>query len=204
MHADSTPGSDHVKLLFDFLPILAFFATFKCAPYFSAEITRAIAIEPELVGIVAATAVLIAMSVAQVAFLKATGRAVSRPALFSTALVIVFGALTIFLRRPEFIMAKPTILYWLFALVLLVARLRGKNLLRELMQKVPAPDAAWERVLCFTIAFLAALGAANLAVAAFCSMDAWVDFKLFGLLGLTLAYALGLGFYLARYMENER
>ena len=193
-----------MKLLFDFFPIVAFFVTYKIAPDYADRIQAVIALDSDLIGIVCATAVLIIFSVAQIAYMRLTHRPVSKTALFSTVLVVIFGGLTIALRKPEFIMAKPTILYWFFAAVLVSFRLRGKNLMQSLLGQFQAPDAVWERVLRFTVGFLVVLGALNLAVAWLCPMDIWVDFKLFGLLGLTLLFAFGLAFYLARYVQEGK
>jgi intracellular septation protein len=122
----------------------------------------------------------------------------------SLAVIVVFGGATLLLQDETFIKWKPTVLYWLFAAALAVAMLAfRKNLIRAMMEgQVTLPDSVWGRLLASWIAFFALMGALNLVVAYSFSTDAWVNFKLFGGMGLMLAFIVLQALMLARYIEK--
>jgi len=97
------------------------------------------------------------------------------------------------------------VLYWLFAVVLLVsALLLKKNLIRAMMEKqVALPDRVWGNLNLAWAGFFAGMGALNLYVAFNFSEDAWVNFKLFGGMGLMLAFIVAQGLLLARFIEDK-
>jgi intracellular septation protein len=117
----------------------------------------------------------------------------------------VFGGATLLLHDETFIKWKPTVLYWLFAAVLAGGELfAGRNLLRALLgAQLELPDTAWRRLNLSWIGFFALMGAANLAVAYNFSTDAWVNFKLFGGIGLMLLFVLAQGLVLAKYVQDK-
>jgi intracellular septation protein len=176
-----------MKFLFDLFPVLLFFVAFK------------------VYDIYVATAVAIAASVAQVAWLKLRGRRVEPMLWASLAIVVVFGGATLALQDETFIKWKPTVLYWLFAVVLAGGELlAGRNLIRALLgAQLELPDAAWRKLNLSWIGFFAFMGAANLAVAYNFSTDAWVNFKLFGGIGLMLLFLLGQALMLAKYVQEK-
>jgi intracellular septation protein len=176
-----------MKFLFDLFPVLLFFVAFK------------------VYDIYVATAVAIAASVAQVAWLKLRGRRVEPMLWASLAIVVVFGGATLALQDETFIKWKPTVLYWLFAVVLAGGELlAGRNLIRALLgAQLELPDAAWRKLNLSWIGFFAFMGAANLAVAYNFSTDTWVNFKLFGGIGLMLLFLLGQAFMLAKYVQEK-
>ncbi|MDR0378747.1 MAG: septation protein A [Candidatus Accumulibacter sp.] len=178
-----------MKFLFDIFPVVLFFAAFKLGDIFIA------------------TGVAIATTFAQVGWQLARGRAVDRMLWISLAIIVVTGGLTLLLRDETFIKWKPTILYWAFA-----AGLGGstlffrKNLIRGLLaERIRMPDRVWRYLNLSWIGFFTFMGFANLAVAfAFgLSTETWVNFKLFGGLGLMLVFALLQGVMLSRYVEEE-
>ena len=123
----------------------------------------------------------------------------------SVAMILVFGSLTIWLHDEMFIKWKPTILYWVFALILVFGMLTGRNFIKSLLGKqleLPAP--AWRKLLLSWIGFFSVVGVLNLIVAYTCSTDFWVNFKLFGLMGLTLLFTLGIGFYIAPFISENK
>ncbi len=123
----------------------------------------------------------------------------------SVAIILVFGSLTIWLHDEMFIKWKPTILYWVFALILVFGMLTGRNFIKSLLGKqleLPAP--AWRKLLLSWIGFFSVVGVLNLIVAYTCSTDFWVNFKLFGLMGLTLLFTLGIGFYIAPFISENK
>ena len=100
---------------------------------------------------------------------------------------------------------SPTILYWVFALILVFGMLTGRNFIKSLLGKqleLPAP--AWRKLLLSWIGFFSVVGVLNLIVAYTCSTDFWVNFKLFGLMGLTLLFTLGIGFYIAPFISENK
>ncbi len=177
-----------MKFLFDLFPVILFFIAFKAY------------------DIYVATGVAIAASFAQIGWLLARRRKVDSMLWLSLAIIVLFGGATLLLRDETFIKWKPTVLYWLFGAVLAVSALVfRKNLIRKLMQEqIALPDGIWARLNASWIAFFAFMGALNLFVAYRFSTDTWVDFKLFGSMGLTLAFVIGQGLLLAKHVQEEK
>lgn len=177
-----------MKFLFDIFPVVLFFVAFK------------------VYDIYVATAVAIAATLLQVGWTWLRHRKVDKMLWVGLAVIVVFGGATLLLQDEMFIKWKPTVLYWLFAAVLAVAVLGfRKNLIRSMMEaQVTLPEAVWGRLLASWIAFFALMGALNLLVAYNFSTDAWVNFKLFGGIGLMLAFILLQALVLARHVEDKR
>lgn len=174
------------KLLFDLFPIILFFVAFKFADIYTA------------------TAVAIGATIAQILWLKLRGRHVEVMQWISLGVIVVFGGLTLMLHDEAFIKWKPTILYWLFAGGLLVARLMGRNLMKTFMGgQMSLPETVWERVNQMWVLYFAVMGALNLWVAYSWSTDVWVNFKLFGTLGMTLLFVVLQGIYLSRFLKDS-
>ena len=205
-----------MKLLFDLFPVILFFATFKLASSFPAQsLTLATGVlggvigdgrvPPDQAPILLATATAIVATFAQVGWLLARGRRVEPMLWISLGVIAIFGGATIWFHDETFIKWKPTILYWLFAGALVAGRLLWKrNLVKSLLSaQISVADAVWDRLLTAWVGFFGAMGVINLVVAYSVSTDAWVNFKLFGLFGLTLAFMLGLGVYLSRHLKEE-
>jgi intracellular septation protein len=154
--------------------------------------------------ILLATAVAIIASVLQVGWLLLRGKRVDPMLWVSLAVIVVFGGATIWFHDETFIKWKPSILYWLFGSALLLGHVVWKrNLLKSLLgTQLDVPGPVWGRLLWAWIAFFGVMGIVNLAVAYSVSTDTWVNFKLFGLFGLTLVFTLGIGVYLARHMKE--
>lgn len=174
-----------MKLLFDFLPILLFFIAYK------------------MEGIYVATLVAIVATLIQVGITWLRSRKLKTMHMVSLGLILVFGGATLLLQNPLFIMWKPTILYALFALTFFGSQFIGKKPLvqRMLGGMLSAPAPIWRKLNMAWALFFVVLGVLNLYVAYHFSEEAWVDFKLFGLLGLTLVFMLGQGLWLARHAE---
>lgn len=204
-----------MKLLFDLFPVILFFVAFKVAGMYP-DASLALAqtwlgplmfdgVVPATQGpILLATAVAIVASLLQVGSLLARRKAVDPMLWISVGVIVVFGGATIWLHDETFIKWKPSILYWLFASILLGGRLAWhRNLLRSVLGKqLAVPDFVWERLLWMWVAFFVAIGGVNLIVAFNFPTETWVNFKLFGLMGITLAFTLGIGLWLARYMKE--
>ena len=173
------------KLLVDFFPILLFFAAFKVA------------------GIYVATGVAIVATIAQIVWLRHSTGKVEPMQWVSLGVIVLFGGATIALHNDTFIKWKPTVLYWLMGGTLLVGQLFfRRNLVKALMgAQLELADPVWRVVNWSWIVFFAAMGAINLWVAFNFDTNTWVDFKLFGGMGLMVLFILGQGLYLGRHMK---
>lgn len=217
-----------MKLLIDFFPILLFFIAYKLA------------------GIYVATGVAIAAAALQVGWSWLRHRKVETMHLVTLGLLVVFGGLTLALHDPIFVMWKPTLVNWLFAVAFLGSQLIGKRTLIERMMghAIEIPTAIWTRLNLLWAGFFILLGLTNLFVVyigsgffaaqqaligatgqaaidlsdcastyagnllALCDdaqarEDVWVNFKLFGMMGMTIAFVIAQGFYLARHMKED-
>ena len=177
-----------MKFLFDIFPVVLFFVAFK------------------LYDIYVATAVAIAATVVQIAWVWLRHRKVDKMLWVSFGVIAVFGGATLVLQDETFIKWKPTVLYWLFAGALAIAELGfRKNLIRAMMEsQIALPEPVWKRLLASWIGFFAVMGAINLAVAFNFSTETWVNFKLFGGIGLMLLFIVLQAIMLARYAEQKK
>jgi intracellular septation protein len=204
-----------MKLLFDFLPIILFFGTFKYAESHTAWAadfaTRHLgglvsggAVNQTQAPVLLATVVVIAATLAQVAWLKAKGRKVDTMLWVSLGLVVVLGGATIYFQSETFIKWKPSALYWAMGLALwLSPLLSGKNLLKVLLgEQMQLPAKVWHRLNFAWIAFFGLMGILNLWVAYTFSTSIWVNFKLFGGIGLMLLFTLAQGLFLSKYLQD--
>ena len=193
-----------MKAFFDLLPVICFFITFKVAGSYTTDLAPIVPVATDLIPIVSATAVIIVASLLQMAFILVRGEKPSKMAVFSTLLVVLFGGMTIAFQKPEFIQWKPTLLYWLFAAILIYGRIKGKGYIKKVFVGLEMPENIWDNLEKACLYFLVLIGFINLFVAYTFSMDIWVDFKLFGLLGLTLLFTIGVGFYIAKYAREAQ
>lgn len=176
-----------MKLLFDLFPVILFFIAFK------------------LQGIYTATAVAIAASFVQIGWLWLRGRKIDTMLWVSLAIIVVFGGATLLLHDETFIKWKPTVLYWLFAAVLSgSALIFRKNLIRSMLgEQIQLPDPAWNKLNFSWAGFFACMGVLNLYVAFNYPTDTWVNFKLFGGMGLMLVFVIAQSLFLAKYVEPK-
>jgi intracellular septation protein len=177
-----------MKFLFDLFPVALFFVAFK------------------VFDIYVATAAAIAATFLQIGWVKWRRRKVDTMMWVTLAIIVVFGGATLLLHDETFIKWKPTVLYWLFGAALAGAELLfRKNLIRAaLAGQVKLPDAVWRRLNWSWAAFFAFMGAANLYVAFNFSTDTWVNFKLFGGMGLMLVFVVLQAAFLARHVEEKQ
>jgi intracellular septation protein len=204
-----------MKLLFDLFPVILFFAVYKLAGAYAQEAGQLAStwlgaliaggqVSEAQAPILLATAVAILASLAQVGWLLARRVRIEPMLWVSLAVIVVFGGATIWLNDETFIKWKPSILYLLFAGVLVTGRLFWRrNFVRSLLgRQIELPEPVWEKLLWVWSGFFALLAAANLFVAYSFSTDAWVNFKLFGLMGLTLAFVVGIGVWLSQHIKE--
>ncbi len=176
-----------MKFLYDFFPILLFFIAYK------------------LYGIYAATVVAIVASLVQVGLFWFKHRRFENMHLITMALILVLGGLTLWLQDETFIKWKPTIVNWAFAAAFLGSQFIGQQTLVQRMMgsAIELPTAVWSRLNLAWVLFFTALGLANLYVMYNYDTDTWVNFKLFGMMGLTVTFVIAQAFYLARFMPEE-
>ena len=177
-----------MKLLFDFFPVVAFFVAYK------------------LFDIYVATGVAIVATLLQVAVSWYRARKVATMQLVTLAIIIIFGGLTLFLQDEQFIKWKPTVINWLFGAAFLLSQLIGdRTAIERLMgANLSLPKTVWGRLNLGWGGFFFAMGAANLYVMTYFDRDTWVNFKLFGMLGLTLVFVVCQAVYLSRYMTDSK
>lgn len=177
-----------MKLLFDLFPVILFFIAYKTYDIYTA------------------TAVIIIASAVQVGYVYLKHRRVEKMHIITLALVVILGGLTLILHDEAFIKWKPTIVNWGFALVFLGSHFIGqKPIVRRMMdQAIQLPDSIWLKLSWMWIGFFIFSGLLNLYVAYNFDTDTWVNFKLFGLMALTLVFIILQGLYVSRYMQDER
>lgn len=208
-----------MKFLFDLIPVLLFFGSYKLAgwnaeaaqhfinTYMSGMISGG-SVTAEQSPIVIATLVGILATMAQIVVIKLRGRKVDGVLWLSLGMFVVFGGLTIYLHDEDFIKWKLSIVYWLFAAGLLVSDLVfKKNLMRQSMKEIiELPDLIWGRLNLAWIVFFTFMGVLNwyLAFVLFKgNTDAWVSFKAFGSTGIMFVFIVGQTIYLSRHIKDQ-
>lgn len=200
-----------MKFLFDLFPVILFFVAFKLAGVNESAAhelaTRWLGdgIALSQAPILIATAVAIIATFGQIAWVWLRHRKVDTMLWVSLAIIAIFGGATLYLHNETFIKWKPTVLYWLFASVLSISALFfRKNLIRKMLgEQIQLPDPAWAKLNFSWIGFFACMGFLNLYVAFNFSTDTWVNFKLFGGMGMMLVFVIGQALFLAKYVEPK-
>jgi len=175
-----------MQALTDFLPIVAFFVAFKFA------------------GIFVATGVLIVATCAQIAYQWIRHHTVSRMTLISAGLVLVLGGATLLLKNELLIMWKPTVLYLLFAALLVASQFVGdKPLIQRLLESQLKADArTWRLTNLSWAVFFVVLAGVNLVFVYRFSQDAWANWKL-ATIGIVFVFAIAQAFWLAHRAERD-
>lgn len=168
------------NILFEMLPLIAFFATY----YISKNLFLA-------------TGVCIIASWVQLLFCKFKFKHVSKNTWISTILITILGGLTIILHNKTFVMLKPTVLFWLLGLSMLIGQLFDKNSIKLMLGKeIQLSNAIWQKLNIAWAIFFILLGILNLYIAFHFSEWLWVKFKVFGTLILSLAFVILTGLYI--------
>lgn len=206
-----------MKLLFDLLPVILFFVVFKWG---EAHPDQAYDLAAQLLsGVVAghavikgqspillATCIAILATFVQILLQLARKKKVDAMLWVSLVIITVFGGATIYFNNETFIKLKPTVLYWLFAVGLLVAKLGfERNLIKSMMGKqLELPEPVWNRLNQAWVLFFAVMGVINLMVAWNFSTATWVSFKLFGFMGIMLLFIIGQSLMLSKYLKDAK
>ena len=177
-----------MKFLFDLFPILLFFIAYK------------------MYDIYMATIVIIAASIIQVSWFWFKNRRVEKMHIVTLVLVLLLGGATLFFQDATFIYWKPTVVNWIFAVAFFGSQFIGeKTLLQRMLDEQITVTAkhVWVNLNMAWVIFFIFMGAINLYVAFNFEENTWVNFKLFGMMGLTFVFVFGQGFYLAKYITES-
>ena len=177
------------KFLFDLFPLILFFIAYRYADIYTA------------------TAVAITASILQIVWLKITRKVIETTHWINLTVIVVFGGATLWLHSDVFIKWKPTVLYWLFATVLIGARyLMGRNLLKQMLGKqIVLAEPVWDKLNLIWASFFVVAGCTNVFVAfsGYFTESQWVNFKVFGLMGMLVLFVIGQSLWLGRHMTPE-
>ena len=205
-----------MKLFYDLLPIILFFLGYHNATLIADNTPLGQLIDPNQSEVIAATiiatVIAIIASFIQVGTFWLKNKRFERMHIFSLVLISGLGGITIAFGNPAFIQWKPTVLNWVFAGVFLASQFVGeKNLVERMMGgQIKLPANIWLKLNLSWVVFFILSGLVNLYVAFYygldmdekARMDFWVDFKLFGLMGMTLVFVIGQAFYMTRYIQD--
>jgi intracellular septation protein len=181
-----------LNLIYDFLIVFLFFIAFKFYDIYVAT----------LVGIFG-TAI-------QVLIHRLWKGKFDKKQLFVLGIFVVFGGMTLYFHNPIFVKWKPSIVFWIFGVAILGSHFFTKQpIMQRLMgtvldDKAHIPLSVWKKLNLAWGIFFVALGGLNIYVAYSYSTDAWVNFKLYGVLSALFLFAVGQSFYLAKYMEQDK
>jgi intracellular septation protein len=201
-----------MKLLFDLFPVILFFATFKyseknpeLAASWVSSLLGSVTVDAKIAPILLATVVVILATIAQIAWVAWRHGKVDKMLWVSLGLVVVFGGMTLIFQNESFIKWKPTILYWVFAgSMMFSAVVLKKNAIKAMLgEQLSLPEAIWGKVNWAWIGFFVTMGILNLLIAFNFPTDVWVNFKLFGGMGLMLLFVLAQGMLLSKYVEEK-
>ena len=175
-----------MKFLLDFFPVILFFVAYKLSDIF------------------VATGVAIGATILQIGYVLLRGRKVTGMQWASLFIIGIFGGATLLLRDETFIKWKPTVLYWLAGVSFLVALAFGKNLVKAVMAEgLELPEPVWTKLCIAWGLFFLFKGTLNLYVAYAFPTDTWVNFKLFGGMGLMLLFVIAQALWLSKYLPDE-
>lgn len=204
-----------MKLLFDLFPVILFFVVFRLAgsypdaaqafgTHYLSGLVSGGEVSAAQAPILLATAVAIMATFGQIGWLLARRKPVDNMLWVSLVIIVLFGGATIYFHDEHFIKLKPTVLYWCFAVVLLGSPLiLKKNLMKSMMDKqISLPEPVWGRLNLAWGLFFSLMGALNLYIAFSFPLAFWVNFKLFGFLGLMIVFVIAQSVYLSRYMKE--
>jgi intracellular septation protein len=181
-----------MNVLFEFLPLILFLAAFLYKGIYFALIVLMIAMPIGLLVKYVRTKIFDKMY------------------FWSTVFLLIAGALTLYFRNPYFLFWKPTIFYWVIAIVFFGSFWIGEKLLVQrffgLVEGIPLERITrpqWSRLNLVWVLFFIAAGILNIYVAYNFSEATWVKFKVFGLMALTFVFMLAQTLWIARLIGGD-
>lgn len=180
-----------MQMFYEILPVFLFFIAFKFYDIYVATI----------VGIVA--------TIIQVIATRAVTGKWDRKQVITMLVFVVFGSMTLYFHNPIFVKWKPTIVFWIFSIAILIThRFTSKPLMQRMMEgalqnSASIPSYVWGRVNLMWAGFFIIMGAINLYVAYYLSNDAWVNFKFYGITSALFLISIIQALYLVRYLPTK-
>lgn len=175
-----------MKLFFEFFPILLFFLVYK------------------FLGIYAATASAIMVSGIQLFLTWLWDKRFDWMQGTTFLILLLLGGTTLFLHQEIFIKWKPTVINWILAAVFLISQLMRKPLIKVVMQRsVQLPQKIWHQLNISWAIFWFFMGCVNLYIIYHFDTSTWVNFKLFGYLGVTAIFIILQAIYINRHLSQE-
>ena len=198
-----------MQIFFDFLPIVLFFAAFYFAKNNGDSAQSLLEslwfseLSAEQTPILLATIVVILATFLQILYLFIRQKPIPKMLWASFGLLVIFGAMTLIFQNPAFIKAKPSLLYLLFAGVFVFGIIFKKAPLKAVLgNQIELPEKVWQQLNVAWILFFVVMAVLNALVAVFFSTEIWVNFKLFGAMGLTFLFIIGQGFFLMPFLKK--
>jgi intracellular septation protein len=175
-----------MNVFFDLIPAIAFFIAYKMA------------------GIYIATIVLIVMSILQFGYTLIRYRRIDFLQAMICLLVLVFGSATVLLHDSEFLQWKVSVASWLMGVAFwATGRFTQTPLIQRMLKdSIELTPPVWKRLNRWWACYFLTLGVLNLIVAKLFSLNAWVDFKVFGIFGLTVLFVIAQGVYLQKHLKS--
>lgn len=179
-----------MQFFYEILPVFLFFIAFKFYGIYTATI----------VGIVA--------TALQVVLTRVWAGKWDRKQLITLGVFVVFGGMTLYFHNPVFVKWKPTIVFWIFAVIILGTHFTAKKpIAQQLMENVlketsAIPKQVWKNLNIIWALFFISLGAVNLYVAYYMSNNAWVNFKFYGITCILFLTSILQAIYLMRFMTE--
>jgi intracellular septation protein len=205
-----------MKFLFDFLPVVLFFAAYKLFGSMPPELIQMVNQVPYVSlsqneardSLIFATLILLIASLVQNALHWLIYKRFEKMHLISFGILLVFGRMTVIFKDPNFIKWKVSIFNWVFAVVLIGSLFIGNKTLIERMMShaISVPKNTWKTVTVMWALFFGLIGILNIIVAFYYPGENdknWVNFKLFGIFGLTVVFMIVQAIYLSRYATDE-
>ena len=182
-----------MKFLFDFFPLVAFLVAF----YYPEDREQGI-----YLGI---QAMIIASAIQIIVYWLMT-RKFEKMHVITLILTVILGGATFYFQDMRFFKWKPTAVNWIFALVFIGSHFIGKKpIIRRMMDHaISVPNEIWSKLNLAWAGFFIFAGAINLYIAYNFSTEFWVNFKVYGLLGLTFIFAIAQAVYMSRYIKEEK
>lgn len=181
-----------MQFLFEFFPVLLFFLAFKFFDIYVATI----------VGIVSTL-----FQVSLYRILKGTW---DRKQVITCFIFVIFGSMTLYFHNPIFVKWKPTIVFWIFSIVILFTQFfTAKPLMQRFLETMvqenhSVPMHVWKNLNIIWAVFFFVLGMINLYIAYYLSNNAWVNFKFYGITGALLLLSIFQALYLMRYISEDK
>lgn len=189
-----------MKQFIDFLPLIIFFIITKMAPR---DVTL-LGYTFEFGGVISATAVLILSSIIIYGLLWYKQKSLEKGQIFTVSALIILGGMTVLFRDETFLKWKAPLVNWIFSVVFLGSQFIGSKPLieRMLSHAMSLPKPVWYNVNLSWAIFFGLMGVANWVAAFIIPGDFWIDFKVFGNLGLTLIFTIVQFSFLSRYLKE--